>query len=79
MPLGLPVLLHMAQRSTHKGDRGQISTRPPMVVQDVIKARAHALGIPMGQYVADVLCHHVGMPELMRELGRDQEVLPLAM
>ena len=45
---------------------------------DVIKARAHALGIPMGQYVADLLCHHVGMPELMRELGKDQEVLPLA-
>ena len=31
-----------------------------------------------GQYVADLLCHHVGMPELMRELGRDEEVLPLA-
>lgn len=68
----------MAQRSTHKGDRAQIMTRPPVVVYDVIKARAHALGIPMGQYVADVLCHHVGMPELMRELGKDQEVLPLA-
>lgn len=50
-----------------------------MAVQDIIKARAHALGIPMGQYVADVLCHHVGMPELMRELNKTQEALPLAM
>ncbi|MCV7080130.1 toxin-antitoxin system [Mycolicibacterium insubricum] len=67
----------MAQRSTHKGDRVQIMTRPPREVYDVIRTRATALGIPMGQYVADVLAHHVGMPELMRELG--QEVLPLAM
>ncbi|MGB3674842.1 MAG: hypothetical protein WA988_10410 [Candidatus Nanopelagicales bacterium] len=71
----------MAHRSTHKGDRGQISTRPPLVVQDVIRARSEALGIPMGQYVADVLASHVGMPELMRELGRDRNEggLPLAM
>ena len=78
MRAGPASVVGMAQRSTHKGDRAQIMTRPPREVYDVIRARSTALGIPMGQYVADLLCHHVGMPELMRELGRDEEVLPLA-
>ena len=70
----------MAQsRSTHKGDRAQIMTRPPRIVYEVIKERAAELGIPMGQYVADVLAAHVGHPELIRELNNPKEVLPLAM
>lgn len=71
----------MAQRrSTHKGDRAQIMTRPDRVVYEIVKREAAQRGIPpMGQYVADVfLAAHVGHPpELIREL--DKEVLPLAM
>jgi hypothetical protein len=64
-------------RSTHKGDRAQIMARPDRIVYDIVKREAAIRGIPMGQYVADVLAAHVGHPELMRELNR--EVLPLAM
>ena len=69
----------MAQRSTHTGDRGQISTRPARIVYETVKAEAAALGIPMGQYVADLLAEHTGHPELVRELNKTQEGLPLAM
>lgn len=55
-------------RSTYKGERAQIMARPVKSVYDIIKERAGELGIPMGQYVADVLAEHVGHPELMREL-----------
>lgn len=43
-------------------------TRPAKIVYDIIKRQASELGIPMGQYVADVLAEHVGHPELMRAL-----------
>lgn len=70
----------MAMRSTHKGDRAQIMARPDRVVYNIVRERAADLGIPMGQYVADVLAEHVGHPELVRELNRLQEEgLPLAM
>lgn len=68
----------MAQsRSTHKGDRAQIMARPDRAVYDIVKREAARRGIPMGQYVADVLAVHVGRAELVREL--DKEALPLAM
>jgi hypothetical protein len=71
----------MAQsRCTHKGDRAQIMARPDRIVYDIVKREAAQRGIPMGQYVADVLAEHVGHPELVRELHKDKtEVLPLAM
>jgi len=69
----------MAQRSTHKGDRGQISTRPARIVYETVKAEAAALGIPMGQYVADLLAEDPGAPGLVRELTQTPEALPLAM
>lgn len=70
----------MAQsRSTHKGDRAQIMTRPDRTVYEVVRREAAERGIPMGQYVADVLAMYVGHPELVRELHKDKEVLPLAM
>ena len=63
----------------HKGARGQISTRPALTVYETVKAAAAELGIPIGQYVADVLAAHTGHPELVRELTKPQEGLPLAM
>lgn len=64
-------------RITHKGDRAQIMARPDRIVYEIVRRQAGERGIPMGQYVADVLAAHVGHPELIREL--DKEVLPLAM
>lgn len=67
-------------RCTHKGDRAQIMARPDRTVYEIVKHEAAQRGIPMGQYVADVLAEHVGHPELVRELHKDKsEVLPLAM
>lgn len=42
----------------------------PREVYNVVKSRAALLGITMGGYVGDVLCEHVGMPELMTDLHR---------
>ncbi|HPY24894.1 MAG TPA: toxin-antitoxin system [Mycobacterium sp.] len=60
-----------------KGDRVELLTRPDRIVSDKIKERAAQRGTSVSQYVADLLAAHVGMPELVRELG--SEVLPLAM
>lgn len=68
-----------AHRKTFKGDRAQIMARPDRAVYDIVRAKAAELGVPMGQYVADVLAEHVGLPELVRELNREREGLPLAM
>ena len=48
-----------------------------MPVYEDIKAAAKAHGMPIGQYVADVLAAAMGYPDLVREL--DKEALPLAM
>ncbi|ANW68312.1 MULTISPECIES: hypothetical protein [Mycolicibacterium] len=65
----------MAIRSTHKGDRAQLGPRVDRVVYDAVAANSGqygADGIPMSQWVADLLAAIVGHPELMRELdGED--------
>jgi hypothetical protein len=71
------MLFFMAKsRITNKGDRAQIMARPDRIVYEIVRRQAAERGIPMGQYVADVLAAHVGHPELIRELNK--EVLPLA-
>ena len=50
----------MAQRrSTHKGDRAQIMSRPDRVVYDIVKREAAQRGIPMGQYVARMFLYQL--------------------
>jgi hypothetical protein len=49
----------------HKGDRVLLASRPHRVVRDIITERASALGVPMSQYVADVLAVHVGRGDLV--------------
>ncbi|MBU8820678.1 MAG: toxin-antitoxin system [Mycobacterium sp.] len=69
-------------RSTNKGDRAQIMARPDRLVYEIVKEECAERGIPMGQYVADVLAIHTGHPELVRELNKPKEPkeeLPLAM
>lgn len=42
----------------------------------MVRTRAATLGISMGRYLGDVLCEHVGMPDLMTDLyGFDLEEL----
>ena len=65
----------MAIRSTHKGDRAQLGPRVDRVVYNAVAASSGQYGgdgIPMSQWVADLLSAIVGHPELMRELdGED--------
>lgn len=67
----------MAQH--HKGPRRQIATRVHDDVFDVVRDRSTARGLSMSQWIADVLAEYVGRPDLVRELNRNSEELPLAM
>jgi hypothetical protein len=67
----------------HKGDRILLAARPHREVWNLISQRAGAAGLPMSQYVADVLAQHVGRDDLVASLGvprpeqPQQEELPL--
>jgi len=63
----------------HKGDRVLIQGRPLRPVWEDVHARAAAAGLPVSQYLADLLAIHVGRPDLVAKLGRGEEGLPLAM
>ena len=63
----------------YKGDRVLIQGRPLRPVWEDVHARAAAAGLPVSQYLADLLAIHVGRPDLVAKLGRDEEGLPLAM
>lgn len=62
-------VLHMAQ--PHKGDRLLLqTTQSPPPVCEAVQALAAAAGLPVSQYLADVLALHVGRPDLVRDLGK---------
>lgn len=63
----------------HKGDRVLIQSRPLRPVWEAIHERAAGAGVPVSQYLADLLAVHVGRPDLVSESDRKQEGLPLAM
>ena len=63
----------------HKGVRVLIQSRPLRPVWEAVHAKAAAAGLPVSQYLADLLALHVGRPDLVRELGNREEELPLAM
>lgn len=58
----------------HKGDRALVNTRLPRPVADALRQASAERGLPMGQYIADVMSAHFGRDDLVRDL--DQEVLP---
>jgi hypothetical protein len=60
----------------HKGDRVLLAARPHREVWEIISQRAAAAGIPMSQYVADVLAEHVGREDLVFA-GRPADHSPL--
>ena len=63
----------------NKGDRELLQSRPVRPVWEAVHAAAASAGLSVSQYVADVLAIHVGRPDLVRDLGHNAEVLPLAM
>lgn len=58
-----------------------MQSRVPEEVHAQVAALAAQCGLPVSQYVADLVCLHVGRPDLVRDLGRapEPEGLPLAM
>jgi hypothetical protein len=56
-----------------------VKVRPPRPVADLIEAEYQRLGIERSTLLADIVCQHLGFPELMRELDVREEGLPLAM
>ena len=48
-------------------------------VWEAVHERAAAAGVTASQYIADLLAAHVGRPDLVAEVGRGEEGLPLAM
>ena len=51
-----------------KGDRRQLSVRFHAALRPIVDELADELGIPSGQFVADVVALDVGLPQLMLEL-----------
>lgn len=51
-----------------KGDRRQLSVRFHAQLRSIVDELADELGIPAGQFVADVVALDVGLPSLMLEL-----------
>ena len=63
----------------NKGDRVLLQARPVRPVWEAVHAAANSSGLSVSQYVADLLAIHVGRPDLVRDLGRHEGELPLAM
>jgi hypothetical protein len=62
----------------HKGDRLAHTFRPPRAVSAALRAEADAAGLSLSQHVCNLLAVHVGRPDLVAEVRRE-EGLPLAM
>lgn len=48
----------------HRGDRDQLTARPPKEVGEIIRERARVRGVHVTDYVSGVLAEHVGRPDL---------------
>ena len=66
----------------HKGNRDQITARPPMEVGQILRARAIRAGVPTDVLVSAILSEYVGlshlapMPDISHIINAQQE-LPL--
>lgn len=56
-----------------------VKVRPPRVVADIIEIDYLRLGVERSVYLSDIICQHVGYPELVRDTEVRTEGLPLAM
>lgn len=50
------------------GKRADVTAKLPVTVRRAADARAQQHGIDLSPYLADLLCHHYGRPDLMRHL-----------
>ncbi len=78
------VLFETASATTELSDEDRrigphVKVRPPRVVADIIDVDHMRLGIERSTYLADIVCHHMGYPELVRDTEVQKEGLPLAM
>lgn len=64
----------------HKGDRDQITARPPSEVGQILRARAIRAGVPTGVLVSAILSEYVGlshlqpMPDIQHIINIQQEL-----
>jgi hypothetical protein len=56
-----------------------LQTRPLRPVWEAVRSGAAAAGLSAAQYLADVAALHVGRPDLVRNVGKGEVGLPLAM
>jgi predicted HicB family RNase H-like nuclease len=68
-----------AMAQPHKGPRRLVQTRIPEEVYAELVRRAREAGTSTSQYIADSMALSVGRDDLVWELGREREALPLAM
>ncbi len=52
---------------------------PPRPVADLVEAEYQRRGIERSTLLADIVCQHLGFPDLVRVLDFQEGVLPLAM
>lgn len=68
-----------AMAQPHKGPRRLVQTRIPEQVYAELVRRAREAGTSTSQFIADSMALSVGRDDLVWELGREGEALPLAM
>lgn len=56
-----------------------VPVKPPPAVAEQVAQHVEHLGIHRSDLLADIICQHMGYPELVRELSAPKECLPLAM
>jgi len=49
----------------HKGDRDQMTTRPPREVGELVRAKAKEAGVPVGDMIAAILSEYVQLSHLL--------------
>jgi predicted HicB family RNase H-like nuclease len=75
----IPATTMGAMAQPHKGPRRLVQTRIPEEVYAELVRRAREAGTSTSQYIADSMALSVGRDDLVWELGREREALPLAM
>ena len=75
----IPATTITAMAQPHKGPRRLVQTRIPEEVYAELVRRAREAGTSTSQYIADSMALSVGRDDLVWELGREWEALPLAM
>lgn len=68
---------HVTTDSSQPGPH--VKVRPPRVIADMIVADYQLRGMTRPALLSDICCHHLGFPDLVRELRTEKEGLPLAM